>query len=157
MIVKIILFLFLFLCSIIVSYQDFKDRLISLWAILLYTVCCVVSVLLFQNTTSLIYNSISTLVYFAFVFCVLFLYYFVKERKFVNIIDSKIGLGDILIFIAIGLTFDIFYLIIFFTISFCIAAVVALFLAKKNETVPLAGILVWCYFVFQIRNQISIW
>ncbi|HWY10379.1 MAG TPA: prepilin peptidase [Bacteroidia bacterium] len=156
MVLKVILFLFLFLCSIIVSYQDFKDRLISLWAILLYAICCIASVLLFQDTTTLISNSISTSLYFVLVFGALFLYYFIREGKFVNIIDSKIGLGDILIFIAIGLTLDLFYLIIFFTISFCIAAVVALFLAKQNKTVPLAGILVWCYFFFRIGNQISI-
>lgn len=145
---KIIILSLLFLGSVIISYQDFKSRLISLWAIIFYAACCIAFILKFQNIYNLLSNSISTLLYFAFVFLILFLYYFIKEKKFINIIDSKIGLGDIFIFIAIGLTLDIINLIVFFTASFFIAAIVGLFMTKQNKTVPLAGILVWCHFCF---------
>lgn len=150
MALKIIVFSILLLASCIISFQDFKSRLISVWAIILYTACCIGTVLLFGNVYSLISNSISTLLYFSFLFLVLFIFYFIKERKFTNIIDSKIGLGDLLIFIAIGLTLEMISLIVFFTISFCISAIVGLFLARQNKTVPLAGILVWCHLCFII-------
>lgn len=156
MLLNLIIFSFLLFGSIIISYQDFKSRLISLWAIVLYACCCVACVLNFQSAYSLISNSISTLLYFAFVFLVLFIYYFIKEKKFTNIIDSKIGLGDIFIFIAIGLTLDMINLILFFTASFFIAAIVGLFMAKQNKTVPLAGILVWCHFCFTVIFQSSL-
>jgi hypothetical protein len=148
MVLKIILFSALLVASFIISYQDFRSRLISVWSIVLYSICCISAVLLFENTYSLVSNSISTLIYFSFITLVLFVFYFIKEGRFINIIDSKIGLGDILIFIAIGLTLEIINLILFFTISFCISAIVGFFLARQNKTTPLAGILVWCHFCF---------
>jgi hypothetical protein len=148
MVQKIIVLSFFLLGSTIISFQDFKSRLISAWVILLYLACCICFVLLFQNFYALLFNSLGTLIYFGFVFSILFLYYFFKEKKLTNIIDSKIGLGDILIFIAIGLTLEMINLIIFFTISFCISAIAGLLLARSNKTVPLAGILVWCHFCF---------
>lgn len=157
MLIEITLLLILFFCAVVISYQDFKHRLISLWSILLYAACCISSVLLFQNLFILFENAVSSLIYFTFVFFVLFLFYFIKEKKFSNIIDSKIGLGDVLIFIAIGLTLDVVNLIVFFTISFCISAIVGLFLAKQNKTIPLAGILVWCHFCFSAFYQYPLW
>jgi hypothetical protein len=149
MILKII-FLTLFLaCALIISRQDFKERLISLWIILVFCGGCAASVWLLEGIYALLSYTLSSLTYFTFCFLVLILFYFLKERKIRNIIDTKIGLGDVLVMLAIGITLDIIPLILFFTSSFIISAVIGLFLAKKHKTVPLAGILTVLFFFYK--------
>lgn len=144
----LVIFFFLFVCSVIISFQDFKTRLLSVWSILLYALSCITLVLYFKSASALVANSISTGIYFSFIIFALYLYFFLKEGRFTNIIDTKIGLGDLFIFFAIGLTLDLLSLIVFFTISFTISAVIGIIMARKNKTIPLAGILVWCHFCF---------
>jgi hypothetical protein len=148
MVLKLIIFVGLLISATIISFQDFKARLLSVWVVLFYSLCCVALVLYFQSSSALLSNLISALLYFGFILFVLFLFYFLKEGKFVNIIDTKIGTGDLIVFLAIGVTLDLLNLILFFTVSFMISAVIGLFLAKRDRTVPLAGILTCCHFIF---------
>jgi uncharacterized membrane protein len=95
-----------------------------------------------------IQNAIYSLVYFALCFTVIYLYYFVKERQLPKIMDSKFGWADVIICLSIGISFDFISLIVFFTGSFVISAIIGLVLQGKNKTVPLAGFLVILYLVF---------
>ena len=153
MILKIILFSVLLASGCTIPFQDFRTRLISLWTIIIYSTCCVAIVILFKGQMALISNIISTLVYFTFCFSVLFLFYFIKERKLVNIMDTKIGWGDALIFLPIGFTLETVQLIVFFTLSFCIVAVIGIFLSNKQKTIPLAGILVCFHILFLCYSE----
>jgi len=81
------------------------------------------------------------------------LFYFIKHRRLVKIIDNKIGLGDILILPAIGLTMDIVNLVVFFSIGFFIAAMAGFYFKKKEQSIPLAGIVVSWHFIFAIMTE----
>ena len=68
--------------------------------------------------------------------------------------DSKIGLADVILFLAIGLTLDTVQLVLFFSGAFLISALLGLlWFNKKAQTVPLAGVLcvLYCLYYFLVR------
>jgi hypothetical protein len=138
-----LLFFFIFFgLAGIICYQDFKAREISLWLLILYSLTCLASTWLLQGTWALLANAMSTLLYFGLIFAVILLYYFLKEKKFSNPIDSKIGLADVILFLVIGFTLQTVHLILFFSGVFLVSALLGLlWFNKKEQTVPLAGIL----------------
>ena len=145
-----LLFLFLFsILAFIICRQDLKERLVSLWLLILYFLTCIASVYFLQGAYALLLNGISTLVYFGLIFGVLTLYYFLREKKFNSLIDSRIGLADVILFLAIGLTLETVPLVLFFSATFLISALLGLFwFGKKEQTVPLAGILAPAYALY---------
>jgi hypothetical protein len=73
----------------------------------------------------------------------LYVFYFLKNKKFVNVVNSQIGLGDILFFIAITPAFSLYNFVLFYAISILITLIVAILLLSVDATqfsrVPLAG------------------
>ena len=148
MILKVIFLILFLLFSAVITFQDLKDRLISAWAILVYWLTCIGGVVLLRSASELYTNAISTTVYFGLCFLCITGYYFIKESRFINIVDSKIGLGDILLLPAISLTLSVIPMILFFASGFCLAAFAGIFLGRNNKTIPLAGIMVSWHIVY---------
>jgi hypothetical protein len=141
MLFPVFLFLFLGLGSLI-CYQDLKARAVSLWLLVAYSLTCMACTCLLQGPYGLLANAVSALLYFGLLAGVLLLYYFFKEKKFSNLIDSRIGLADIILLLAIGVTLNMTQLILFFSVVFFISAVLGLlWFNPKKLSVPLAGIL----------------
>lgn len=136
------------LVSFIIFYQDLKERQVSLWLLLLYTGVIITYTIYEKGIDLTLQNTIYSLAYFALCFGGIFLYYFVKERQLPKIMDVKLGWGDVAVCLSIGISLDIINLVIFFTASFVISAIIGLVLQAKNMTVPLAGFLVILYLVF---------
>lgn len=150
-----IFLLFFILLALVIAVQDFKKRLVSLWVLLFYFCNCAVYVYLFQGTYVLISNAVFALLYFTFMFGIIFLFYFLKEKKIPSIINSKIGLADIIILPAIGLTLNTVQLVLFFAIVFLLAVAAAFFwFNKKGHSIPLAGIVCICHVVYLISINI---
>lgn len=78
----------------------------------------------------------------------LVLYFSVKEKKLINIVNTKLGLGDLLFFVFLILGFSTLNLIVFFFLAVLVSlifGILALAISKKKQTVastkiPLAGI-----------------
>ena len=70
-------------------------------------------------------------------------YFSVKERTFVNIINTKIGIGDVLFFIACAFIFSLPNFILFFTFSLLASALIVALFQKSigKQNIPLAGIM----------------
>lgn len=162
---QIILFFSLISISIAIAYQDFKERLVSTWLLLIYGIVLISGVLVNRDVSTLIFNTVSVFVYFLFIGGALTLYFFIKEKRFVNILKEQLGLADVLIFLFIGLTFNLEGQILFFCSSFTVSLLVyvlwvAIFPKIKHNTIPLAGILVFYYLAFvsllYFNNYISI-
>lgn len=128
-------------CGFIIAGQDFKERLVSLWIILLFMAGCIASVLYLNGIYALMANIVSVCLYFGLCMGFLFLYYYLKEKTLHNIIDKKIGKADLLIFLAIGITMELPELVFFFTGSFILSVLIGFIFLKQNKTIPLAGIL----------------
>lgn len=140
----------LVISSLIILYQDFKERLVSLWVILLFGILCISSVFWFRDFQTIIYNSLSIALYMGFVWLMLKLYLYMKFKKNKKILNEQIGIADVLIVLFIGLTFNGIGLIFFFCFGFIFSLVIYLLYVTLNrkssdEHIPLAGLLVVFY------------
>lgn len=149
--VDIVFFVGLGACALTIAYQDFKERLISVWLIGLFAIICFSEYLIFERFSLLLENLAFVIVYFIFSYAILSLYYFLKHRRFVKIVDSKVGIGDILLVAIVGLAMNPISFVLFTTIVFSITLFIHL-LFIKGDAVPLAGVLVILFFLFRLFN-----
>lgn len=130
---------------LILAYQDFKDRTISAIALLvLFVLFSIQSILTNSLVQAGIYFGINLFIPFIQL-TGLTLYAAIKNKRFVNIIDTQIGLGDILFFVLLCTVFSPANFFPFYIGSFLVAVVLFFILKKFNLTktneVPLAGII----------------
>jgi len=144
------------LCGSGIAYQDFKTRLISVWLLLIFTVINIIGYLFYSSFSQLIENIIFCICYFLFSYLIIIFFYFLKTRKFVKIINAKIGLADIILFIAIGFTIEPFAFILFFSASFILSLLIQLLFIHRNKQVPLAGIMVLIYVVYLLVDKFNL-
>lgn len=138
------------LATIVILLQDFKHRLVSLWILLVFGAICVISVLLFRDLETLLYNSIVCLLYFGFTWLGLKLYLYFKYRQNRPIINELLGAADVLLMLFMGITFNPAGLVFFFCFGFIFSLVfyfIYLSVSKKqgNKSIPLAGLLAIFY------------
>lgn len=134
--------LLVFLFCVIV-FQDFKFRAIS-WFLL----PLLAAVLFYKASTVLAYPIIFKYLVFNVSFLIiqfvgLTIYMSLRNKKIVNIIDSSIGLGDLLLLVVLCFAFSPANYILFYTCSsiFTLIGFVVYKLLSKMETIeiPLAG------------------
>ena len=105
----------------------------------------------FYNVCFILINIFGVIIYFS-----------IKERRFVNPIDSMIGLGDIVFFIALTPLFKLKEFILFFIsgLIFSLILYLTFNLFKKIETIPLAGfmslfMIIYLFLKFVLRLNIN--
>ena len=143
-----LLYLVLGVVLAVVTWQDLKYRVIHF--LLPLTICIIslginyysneLSIIMFAKNIGFISINVLGLV----------LYYSIREKKIINPINSMIGLGDVLFFLAIAPLFDLKSYILFFIVGMIFSLVIHLFVntIKKQKTVPLAGYLAIMLVVF---------
>ncbi|MDF2449475.1 MAG: hypothetical protein K0R26_1979 [Bacteroidota bacterium] len=149
---SIVFFTVLILSSLIILYQDFKERQVSLWVLLIFGAVAISSVLFFRDKETLFYNGLGIILYGGFIWLVLKLYLFIKFKKNKTILDEQLGLADVLVIFFIGLTFNTVGMVFFFCFGFVFSLLIFLvysFLKKDNDrqSIPLAGLLVFFYVI----------
>lgn len=145
-----LLFGLLILSSVIILYQDFSRRLVSLWVIILFAITTITSVVYFRDVQTLLHNGVASVIYLGFIWLMLKLYLYLKFNKNKPLLNESIGLADILIIFLIGISFNAFGLVLFFGVAFILSLLLFLIytLLKKNDkeqSIPLAGLLVFLY------------
>ena len=136
--------------SVIILFQDFKERLVSLWVLVTFGLICISSIVLNRDIETLLYSVMFTALYMGFIWLILKLYLYLKFKKNKTIIDEFIGLADVLVIFFIGITFNAVGLILFFCCGFifslvCYLGYVFISKDKTNEHIPLAALLVGFY------------
>lgn len=139
--VTLITTLILTVILVFVFLQDFRSR----------TIHVVLPIVLFLLALVINYNSIDleliTIIYnISFILiniAGLFLYFSFKNKKFINPIDSYLGLGDVVFFIAITPLFNLKPFILFFILGLLFSLLLhfGIMFFKKVKTIPLAGYL----------------
>ena len=120
-----------------IIYEDFRFRAIHwYWLVLLS-----ISAYFYASTPM-----DEVLTNFGFIFIQILgltVYFSIKNKNFVNIVDHQIGLGDLLFFIPLCLLFNPTLFLIFFVISLTVSLIgfllIQKFWLKKMKTIPLAG------------------
>lgn len=157
----------LILSSSLILFQDFKQRLVSLWVLLLFGLTCIISVLLNRGIETLLYNILFTCIYIGLIWLILKLYLYFKFKTNKPILNEQLGLADVLTILFIGLTFNAVGLVFFFCFGFifsllCFMLYVLGSKHKKNEHIPLAGLLVVFYvltifilYLIEVNNYVD--
>jgi hypothetical protein len=135
---QIILEIIIAACLVLLVYQDFKDRLVD-WYIfpILF-----MSGITYDFQFSHQFNVIPLLIGIQFLGIQLLsitAYFSLKHKRLTGIIDTQIGLGDILCWFSLLPYFSVVNFIVFYISSLLLSILIyTLFLTK--ETIPLAGI-----------------
>jgi len=129
------------LLLLIIGIQDYKDREVSLWVfIALGTMACLKIIL--YGFTAVYIEVLFNMVILLIQMLLLYLYFNLIRKK--NIV-GMIGLGDIIFFAIIALSFSLVNFILFQILSLIVALVFSVFAQFKNkEFIPLAGIQAIC-------------
>jgi hypothetical protein len=137
--------LVLITCLLLIFYQDLRYR--AVYWILFPMVLIALLVLVAQQQPQwkeLLFNSSYNLAFLLLQFLLLFLYFSLKMRRWVNLTQGYLGWGDILFLLCIAFylspaNYFLFYLISLLLIVFTTLLIVA-FKAKKQIQIPLAGL-----------------
>ena len=128
---------------LVLVYQDFKSRAISWFLIPLLLIVGVINALMTINIEEFtIFSGVNLLLVLVNLLGVT-LIISLKERKIKNIINTYLGLGDVLFFIVLTTLFSPINFVVFFIGSiFLITLIyggVILFRKQQNTLIPLAG------------------
>lgn len=125
------------------AYQDFRFRAISWWLIPLLLVCFVGKGMSELSWQTYLLGFGVNLTFVAIQLLVVFLYFSLKQRKLIRLVNEQIGLGDILFFVVMAAAFSPLYFVLVYTISLLLVLLFwlssKLFLNRKNALIPLAG------------------
>lgn len=129
----------------ILSWQDFRSRRIAWWLLpVLAGVLLIAS--LQKNSASESGREFSfNIVFLCIQFLFLWIWFSVKQKKITKIIDTQIGLGDVLFMICIALAFSPANFLVFYTLgmifTLLVTILVRLFRSEIKSEIPLAGAL----------------
>lgn len=128
---------------LMVSFQDFKYRAISWWLIPLLGAVIIINGLLIISINTLAIYFFINLGFIFFQFSILTIYFSIRNKKKVNILNTYIGLGDILFLIVLCAFFEPYQFIIFNVVGLFLVLIVYLLITlvnkKVSELIPLAG------------------
>lgn len=128
----------LLMLLLFMGVQDFRYRAISWYAFPLLA-----GLMVFENGHFNLIDSTANISFLVVNFLLTTLIISLKNKRYVNLLDSHIGLGDLLMLACMSLYFTPFIFFLFYLSSLLfigIAVGVYLSLAKPNNyTVPLAG------------------
>ena len=126
-------------CFGTIAYQDIKDRMV--YAFLFPLLGVFLAVTFYQNTTTQLfwYYSFMNLLLVGTILLILWCYTrFILQKAFLN---ASLGLGDVLLFLALAFGFPTITFLIALSFSFVFSLLLYLTFKYKAgmETVPLAG------------------
>jgi hypothetical protein len=135
--------IFLIIVLLFVAFQDFRFRAISIWTLPLIVIPVVFINVGAMSAKSLLINTMINVLFFFFQITLVTLYFSIKHKKFTNIINTYMGLGDILFIASVAFMFSpvlfITFLIIGLSIVGMLYGIAKLLLNYSKETIPLAG------------------
>lgn len=130
------------LCTI--AYQDFKYRAVYWICFPLLAVLFCTYKILAGGLPGLLTDIMFTGGFLLLQLLILWLYFFIKYRKPVNLVNGYLGWGDILFLLAVCFYLSPVNYLVFYIVSLIVSigyALIISLLAKKEEmTIPLAGI-----------------
>jgi len=126
-------------CLITIIVQDFKERNVYAWLFICLGIILSFLYLSESYTKLHLINIGINISIVLFIIGILYLYAKIKLKQSLH---SALGLGDLLFFMIIAISFPIATFIILFSFSLLFALVVFLFIKKSliEKSVPLAGL-----------------
>lgn len=142
----------LLLVSILLAYQDYKKRTINLGITLGFGALSIFTYLTHHTFYEFMFNVLFCIVYCLLSYFIVKIYYYFKSGKHEKIINSKFGLGDVLIILIIGFCMQPPMAVYFFTVSFVLSLVIYFIFPPTVKSVPLAGNLSVMYSLYLLTG-----
>lgn len=141
----------LILTFLLIFYQDLKERLVW-W--FLFPIIGLTTGILYTDQTSIELFSYNILLNIFFVLLLLLIIFIYAKMKLKVRFKETIGLGDILLFIALTCSFSIISFIVLFIFSLILSLALHLILSKMDsqKSVPLAGYMSLFFAIVYLAN-----
>ena len=134
---------FLYIASlallIAIAYQDFKERMISVYLFVALCLCVVSLNLNHCGAKEYLFNTMSNVAFISLQGIILYIYFrFVRN---VRDMTSIMGMGDIVFILLLSSFFSPYWFVLFYLSSLVMALAVSLLmrLPQNNKSIPLAG------------------
>ena len=133
--------LFILFSLAVIVFQDFKQRQISWFLIPLAFTGFVCKAVFYKNSVA--HDFLFNAAFILLQLICLTVYFSVKNKKLLNIMDTYLGLGDILFLVVVCTVFSPVNFILFYLFSMILTLLGVLvynsFSKKQTTTIPLAG------------------
>lgn len=133
--------LFILFSLAVIVFQDFKQRQISWFLIPLAFTGFVCKAVFYKNSVA--HDFLFNVAFILLQLICLTVYFSVKNKKLLNIMDTYLGLGDILFLVVVCTVFSPVNFILFYLFSMILTLLGVLvynsFSRKQTNTIPLAG------------------
>jgi hypothetical protein len=126
----------------VVVVQDFRQRMISWYLVPILFMLFAANALLAISIIEAAYTFTVNLAFIILQLLMLTIYFSLRKRRLINIIDTWLGLGDVLLFIVLCTAFSPVNYFIFYLSSLLLAIIgFGIYKAFKgaSNTIPLAG------------------
>ncbi len=145
------------LTLLFISFQDFRYRGLSWWIFPFVTLLTILYSIRFVLFKVLLVNSLVNMVVVAFLLIMVFVYFSLKNKKLTNILNTYIGIGDVLFLLVTTTLFSPVTFLIYINAGFLLSLILFL-LGKvsgiqKKTTIPLAGSLA-LFIAFGLLTQL---
>lgn len=130
---------------LMLARQDFKERTISLWLLIILICLTLLFSLFSQAIEQVVTYALVNLLVWIFQLTTLVLCYKVKQGKRTKVIDTYLGWGDILFLIPVAFLFSPFNFLLFLVLSLSLSLLTVLgstYFCSNTEllqSIPLAG------------------
>lgn len=128
-----------------ITVQDFRSRMLVWWLLPLLLIGLLIFSLEQNTFTELVPHFLINLAFVALQLLLLMLWFSLRNRRFVRLIDTHIGLGDVLLLVCLCVVFSPINFILFVTsgLILTVLGVVAVRVVRKETSplIPLAGLL----------------
>ena len=129
----------------ILSWQDFRSRQIAWWLLPILAAALFLSSLQKNSASEIGIGFSFNITFLCIQFLFVWIWFSLKQKKLSKIIDTQIGLGDVLFMICIALAFSPANFMVFYTVgmiaTLLVTITVKLFKATIKSEIPLAGAL----------------
>ncbi|MCH5718193.1 hypothetical protein MKP07_19360 [Niabella hibiscisoli] len=125
-----------------IAYTDFKERSVPVYLLVALLGICIMDTALQIDVTTALWQLAVNTGLILLLLSTLLVYYRFKQGSFKEVINQKLGMGDVVFWIAITPLFSLFNFILFFIASLLIVLIIMLIRVayKKPVTlIPLAG------------------
>lgn len=145
----------IFFSLTLIVFQDFKQRQVSWFLIPLAFLGFAYKAFMYRE--SMLSGFLFNTAFIVLQLICLTLYFSIKNKKFLNIIDTYLGLGDVLFFIVVCVVFSPVNFIAFYLCSMVITLFAMLaynfFSSRKTNSIPLAGAMAGALMILMVTAR----
>lgn len=135
-------YVFLVLICIFIFIQDWKSREVSIYLFLaLFFSGFLISYKYHISLKDSLFDAGANFIFILVHLAILFIYTRIKEGDWVSLINKKLGIGDVFLWLCLVFMFSPLQFALFFLLSIFVSLVLGLFVFEPTgRTTPLAGI-----------------